>query len=44
MSTLSGPSVSRVCGPALPFLPEWGPDSVRLPLEPVMLSVLEDQQ
>jgi len=39
-----GPCQSRVCGPALAFLRGWGPDSVRPPLEPVMLSVLEDQQ
>ena len=38
-----GPCQSRVCGPALAFLRGWGPDSVRPPLEPVILSVLEDQ-
>lgn len=38
-----GPCQSRVCGPALAFLKGWGPDSVRPPLDPVMLSVLEEQ-
>ena len=37
-----GPCQARVCGPALGFLKGWGPDSVRSPLEPVPLSVLED--
>jgi NADPH-dependent 2,4-dienoyl-CoA reductase/sulfur reductase-like enzyme len=38
-----GPCQARVCGPALGFLRGWGPDSVRPPLDPVPLSVLEDQ-
>ncbi len=38
-----GPCQSRVCGPALGFIRGWGPDSVRPPLEPVILAVLEDQ-
>jgi NADPH-dependent 2,4-dienoyl-CoA reductase/sulfur reductase-like enzyme len=37
-----GPCQARVCGPALRFLRGWGPDSVRPPLEPVPLSVLEE--
>jgi NADPH-dependent 2,4-dienoyl-CoA reductase/sulfur reductase-like enzyme len=38
-----GPCQARVCGPALSFLRGWESDSVRSPLEPVPLSVLEDQ-
>jgi NADPH-dependent 2,4-dienoyl-CoA reductase/sulfur reductase-like enzyme len=38
-----GPCQARVCGAALGFMRGWGPDSVRPPLEPVPLSVLEDQ-
>jgi NADPH-dependent 2,4-dienoyl-CoA reductase/sulfur reductase-like enzyme len=38
-----GPCQSRVCGPALAFLFGWEPDSVRPPLQPVALSVLEDE-
>jgi NADPH-dependent 2,4-dienoyl-CoA reductase/sulfur reductase-like enzyme len=38
-----GPCQARVCGPALRFLRGWSPDSVRSPLEPVPLSVLEEQ-
>jgi NADPH-dependent 2,4-dienoyl-CoA reductase/sulfur reductase-like enzyme len=38
-----GPCQARVCGPALRFLRGWGHDSVRPPLEPVPLSVLEEQ-
>jgi NADPH-dependent 2,4-dienoyl-CoA reductase/sulfur reductase-like enzyme len=38
-----GPCQGRVCGPALSFLHGWAPDAVRSPLEPVPLSVLEDQ-
>jgi NADPH-dependent 2,4-dienoyl-CoA reductase/sulfur reductase-like enzyme len=38
-----GPCQGRVCGPALRFLRGWGHDSVRSPLEPVPLSVLEEQ-
>jgi NADPH-dependent 2,4-dienoyl-CoA reductase/sulfur reductase-like enzyme len=37
-----GSCQARVCGPALRFLRGWGPDSVRPPLDPVPLSVLED--
>jgi NADPH-dependent 2,4-dienoyl-CoA reductase/sulfur reductase-like enzyme len=37
-----GSCQARVCGPALGFLRGWEPDSVRPPLEPVPLSVLED--
>jgi NADPH-dependent 2,4-dienoyl-CoA reductase/sulfur reductase-like enzyme len=37
-----GPCQARVCGPALRFLRGWGPDSVRPPLEPVPLSLLEE--
>ena len=38
-----GACQARVCGPALDFLRGWGADdSVRPPLEPVPLSVLED--
>jgi NADPH-dependent 2,4-dienoyl-CoA reductase/sulfur reductase-like enzyme len=38
-----GPCQARVCGPALCFLRGWAPDSVRPPLEPVTVSVLEDR-
>jgi NADPH-dependent 2,4-dienoyl-CoA reductase/sulfur reductase-like enzyme len=38
-----GPCQARVCGPALGFLLGWAPDTVRSPLDPVSLSVLEDQ-
>jgi NADPH-dependent 2,4-dienoyl-CoA reductase/sulfur reductase-like enzyme len=38
-----GPCQARVCGPALRFLRGWAPDTVRSPLEPVPLSVLEDR-
>lgn len=37
-----GPCQGRVCGPALTFLHGWAPDSVRPPLLPVPLSVLEE--
>ncbi len=39
-----GPCQARVCGPALAFLKGWEPDSVRPPLDPVPLSVLEDSK
>lgn len=39
-----GPCQARVCGPALAFLKGWEPDSVRSPLEPVPLSVLENKR
>jgi NADPH-dependent 2,4-dienoyl-CoA reductase/sulfur reductase-like enzyme len=37
-----GPCQARVCGPALGLLKGWEPDSVRPPLDPVPLSVLEE--
>ncbi|KAA0256002.1 MAG: NAD(P)/FAD-dependent oxidoreductase [Acidobacteria bacterium] len=37
-----GPCQGRVCGPALSFLFGWEPDSVRPPLSPVPISVLEE--
>jgi hypothetical protein len=39
-----GPCQARVCGPALGLLKGWEPDSVRPPLDPVPLSVLEDME
>lgn len=38
-----GPCQARVCGPALGFLMGWEADSVRPPLEPVALSILESE-
>jgi NADPH-dependent 2,4-dienoyl-CoA reductase/sulfur reductase-like enzyme len=38
-----GACQARVCGPALGFLRGWATDSVRSPLEPTPLSVLEEQ-
>ena len=39
-----GACQARVCGPALGFLRGWAADSVRSPLEPTPLSVLEDRR
>ena len=37
-----GPCQGRVCGPALSFLRGWPPDTIRPPLLPTPLAVIED--